>query len=186
MKSNRNNNNNGHEKVIELMSQNVIPQNHLDHNENANYRYIKAADVIAVLAAESTEAPTIQMMDGAVDTSTLHDSNEFSNILRNLTWHDAFYENSNDMDEIIVAFDIDRTKYDKFFLPRIFGIWFLAFIITFVFRSDLLVANVVWSVAPIIFVSIIFACSWDSNQRSKQYKVKRFALTRDDVPTIWS
>jgi hypothetical protein len=184
MKSNRNNNNNGHEKVIELMSQNVIPQNHLDHNENANY--IKAADVAAVLAAEITEAPTIQMMDGAVDTSTLHDSNELPNIARHLTWHDAFYENSTDIDDIIVAFDIDRTKYDiydKLFWSQIFGIWFLSCIITSAYRFDIFVTGIVWSFAPIFFALVSFAYIWDTDKRCKQYRVKRLhvALTRNDV-----
>ena len=74
-----------------------------------------------------------------------------------------------------MAFDIDRTKYDKKNWPIILGIWFLAFIITLNFQ---------WQ---FYFLLIVLMCTLpillDNDQRSKQVKIKRLhvALTRNGI-----
>jgi hypothetical protein len=111
---------NGSEEVIEL-SQNVITHNHL---EDERVGFIKA-EVTSVLTDTSEIVNTIMQQD----------SNDLPDIVRNMSWHDPFYESSNNGNDIIMAFDIDRTKYDRFALPRILGIGIMILIISFLLEG---------------------------------------------------
>jgi hypothetical protein len=107
--------NNGSEEVVELILPNVTPQNRI---YNRSTGYIQA-EITAILADTSIAVTD----EGVSNASTNWDGslpalkdepNELPYIARNLTWHDPFYENSHDINDIIMAFDIDRTKYDYF------------------------------------------------------------------------
>ena len=86
------NSNNGSEEVIELLSQNVITHNDM---EDDNVGFIKA-EVTSVLADTSE----------IVNTTTQQDSDDLPEIFRtSMSWHDPFYESSNNRNDIIMAFD---------------------------------------------------------------------------------
>ena len=183
------NSSNGSEEVIDLLSHNVIPHNQTD---DGNAGYIKA-EVTAVLA-DTTTTPSILATDAAYATATTQDGLlqvanddpfELPPIARDLTWNDSFYENNDSMNDIIMAFDIDRTKYDTFYLPPLFGILVVTIIISLWYDEygDLIVMILVLSIAP-----IVFACILDGYQRRKQFYVKRLhiALTRSGVCIDWT
>lgn len=158
--------NNGSEEVIELLSQDVITHNHMD---DENVGFIKA-EVASVLSDTSEIVNT---------TTTQHDSDDLPEILRNTSWHDPFYESSHDRNDIVMAFDIDRTKYDRFIVPRTLGIFFGMGIISSCLQlSDLLVILSIWLLPFMLFAGLM-----DCDQRSNQFRVKRthIALTRNGV-----
>jgi hypothetical protein len=178
--------NNCSEETIELLAQNVIPQNLVD---NGSAGYIKA-EITAVLN-NATENPTLLTIDDACDVLTTKDTslqmlkddpNELPYIARNLTWHDPFYENSHDVDDIIMAFDIDRTKYDTFWLPFVLAI-FVPINFTFYWIDEDDFVGVVLFLIFLFSIPTCFACISDCDQRSKQFKIKRLhvALTRTDI-----
>ena len=124
--------------------------------------------------ADTAETPLIVSVDGA--SSGTHDPNELPYIARHTALrHDSFYNNSNDVNDIVMAFDIDRTKYDNQMCvwdPK-FVCWFLIIMITFLLFG--------------VVHSMVFAYFWYLvhyfHRRSKQLKVKRLhvALTRNDI-----
>ncbi len=190
MKSN--NNNIGSEEVIELIPSRAIPHNQMGR-ENESFIM---AEVTSVLA-DTTVNASIQNINGTGDTltstdgllhSTTHESNDLPEIARNLSWHDTFYESSKDKNDIIMAFDFDRYKYDQclFPLPRFLAIVGVILLVTFLSMSGngdddfLPLAVIIFICIPAVFIWVLIC---DSEQRLNQFRVKRahISLTRNGI-----
>jgi hypothetical protein len=171
------------EEVIDLFSQSVTPQA-LTDNESADD--VKA-EITAVLVG-TTESTTILNVDGVYDVLASQndssqgwkdDPNELPSIARNLTWHDPFYENRTDVNDIIMTFDIDRRKYDTFILSPLLAIFFMAAIISlWLGYFEFVIGITILSSGP-----MIFACINNCIHRQEQLNVKclHVALTRNGI-----
>ena len=176
----------GSEEMVELMSYESIPNNQLGH-ENENFIIAEEVTSVPIDATTTNTIPngtddvTETSTDGVLHT-TNHDSNELPEIARNLSWDDPFYESSNDRNDIIMAFDFDRQKYDQFLLPRVLGVVGIVLFLTVALQNG--------EVGDAFFIEFVLASGvimWslmsDLDQRSKQFRVKRahIALTRNGI-----
>ena len=96
-------------------------------------------------------------------------------IARNLTWRDSFYEGSVDRDDIIVAFDIDRTIYDVNFCHP--GLLF-CYAVTFIFVVfPMLLALIAGEANPFLFIcEFVVACflfGLEQDRRGNEIRLKQ-------------
>ena len=103
-------------------------------------------------------------------------------IARNLTWRDSFYEGSVDRDDIIVAFDIDRTMYDfNFCHPGLL----CCYAVTAIFVIfPMLIALIAGEANPLLFfcefVVASFLSGLEQGRRENEIRLKQthIAITR--------
>ena len=189
MKSN--NNNIGSEEVVELIPPRAIPHIQMGRDRES----FIMAEVTSVLA-DTTEAASIQNISGIGDTltstdgllhSTTHESNDLPEIARNLSWYDTFYESSKDKNDIIMAFDLDRKKYDQCLFPLArflitVGVILLVTVLSIIGSADEDFSPM-FAIIFCAFPAFIFVWICDCNQRSNQFRVERahIALTHDGI-----
>ena len=177
----------GSEEMVELMSYESIPNNQLGH-ENENFIIAEEVTSVPIDATTTNTIPngtddvTETLTDGLLHT-TNHDSNELPEIARNLSWDDPFYESSNDRNDIIMAFDFDRQKYDQFLLPRVLGAIGIVLFLTVALQNGEVDPGFFIIILQIAFWAIFWSLMSDLDQRSKQLRVKRahIDLTRHGI-----